>query len=118
MTPRFGDLSAEEVSDLWHTAQAISTPLEHYFKSHALTFAMQDGENAGQTVPHVHIHVIPRVGGDFVPNDKIYDELEGGIKVDAEKERKPRTEDEMAEEAMRLRNLFQSPLQIPQDDHS
>lgn len=33
----------------------------------------QDGPQAGQTVPHVHIHVLPRKGGDFEKNDEIYD---------------------------------------------
>ena len=30
--------------------------------SSALTFALQDGAAAGQSVPHVHVHVIPRGG--------------------------------------------------------
>jgi diadenosine tetraphosphate (Ap4A) HIT family hydrolase len=33
----------------------------------------QDGPQAGQTVAHVHIHVIPRKKGDFENNDEIYD---------------------------------------------
>lgn len=34
---------------------------------------IQDGPQAGQTVPHVHIHVLPRKAGDFEKNDEIYD---------------------------------------------
>uniref|UniRef100_A0A3Q0SK65 HIT domain-containing protein n=1 Tax=Amphilophus citrinellus TaxID=61819 RepID=A0A3Q0SK65_AMPCI len=34
----------------------------------------QDGPEAGQTVKHVHIHVLPRKAGDFKRNDSIYDE--------------------------------------------
>ena len=37
----------------------------------------QDGPHAGQTVPHVHIHVIPRKKGDFEKNDEIYDAVRG-----------------------------------------
>lgn len=33
----------------------------------------QDGPQAGQTVPHVHIHILPRKVGDFEKNDEIYD---------------------------------------------
>ena len=34
---------------------------------------IQDGPQAGQTVPHVHIHILPRKRGDFEKNDEIYD---------------------------------------------
>jgi bis(5'-adenosyl)-triphosphatase len=37
---------------------------------------LQDGPAAGQTVPHVHIHVLPRRPGDFEKNDEVYDELD------------------------------------------
>lgn len=53
----------------------------------SLTFVIQDGKDSGQTVQHVHVHIMPRRGGDFARNDQIYDELE---RVDADS-RKPRT---------------------------
>lgn len=34
---------------------------------------LQDGPQAGQTVPHVHVHILPRKGSDFANNDEIYD---------------------------------------------
>jgi diadenosine tetraphosphate (Ap4A) HIT family hydrolase len=37
---------------------------------------MQDGPAAGQTVPHVHIHVLPRYFEDISENDKIYDMID------------------------------------------
>ncbi|XP_021099770.1 bis(5'-adenosyl)-triphosphatase isoform X4 [Heterocephalus glaber] len=36
----------------------------------------KDGPEAGQTVKHVHVHVLPRKAGDFRRNDSIYDEAE------------------------------------------
>jgi len=36
-------------------------------------FLNQDGPQAGQSVPHVHIHILPRKNGDFENNDDIYD---------------------------------------------
>ena len=44
---------------------------------------LQDGPAAGQTVPHVHIHVLPRKFGDFEPNDKVYDAIDAASKEDA-----------------------------------
>lgn len=46
------------------------------WKSTALTVSIQDGVDSGQTVPHTHVHVLPRRPGDFPSNDQIYDELQ------------------------------------------
>uniref|UniRef100_A0A0E0MBU0 HIT domain-containing protein n=1 Tax=Oryza punctata TaxID=4537 RepID=A0A0E0MBU0_ORYPU len=108
---RFADLSSDETSDLWVTAKEIGVRLEQYHKASSLTFAVQDGPQAGQTVPHVHIHVIPRKKGDFEKNDEIYDaidvkERELKEKLDLDIERKDRTMEEMAHEANEYRALF------------
>jgi bis(5'-adenosyl)-triphosphatase len=49
---------------------------------HATSFniAVQDGVDAGQSVPHVHVHVIPRQKGDYDDRgggDRIYDAMDG-----------------------------------------
>ncbi|PSR94998.1 Bifunctional bis(5'-adenosyl)-triphosphatase/adenylylsulfatase [Actinidia chinensis var. chinensis] len=108
---RFVDLTAEETSDLWLTAQKVGSRLEDHHKASSLTFAIQDGPQAGQTVPHVHIHILPRKGGDFEKNDEIYDaidvkEKELKEKLDLDKERKDRSLEEMAEEAGEYRRLL------------
>ncbi|KAL7124639.1 hypothetical protein ABFS83_14G062100 [Erythranthe nasuta] len=108
---RFIDLTPDETSDLWLTAQKIGRQLETYHKASSLTFAIQDGPQAGQTVPHVHIHILPRKGGDFEKNDEIYDaidvkEKELQQKLDLDKERNDRSGEEMAEEANQYRKLF------------
>lgn len=119
---RFADLSSEEISDLWTLSQRVGTAIEKHYTASSLTLTIQDGPEAGQTVPHVHVHVLPRKVGDFEKNDEIYDvidesekelasELELLGKKEAEKldldiERKPRTPEEMAEEATTLRALF------------
>nr|GMD67044.1 bifunctional bis(5'-adenosyl)-triphosphatase/adenylylsulfatase FHIT [Ipomoea batatas] len=54
---------------MWSAAQKIGRQLESYHNASSLTFAIQDGPQAGQTVPHVHVHIIPRKSGDFEKND-------------------------------------------------
>ncbi|XP_031112691.1 bifunctional bis(5'-adenosyl)-triphosphatase/adenylylsulfatase FHIT [Ipomoea triloba] len=108
---RFIDLTADETSDLWCVAQKIGCQLESYHNASSLTFAIQDGPQAGQTVPHVHVHIIPRKSGDFEKNDEIYDALDEKEKelkqsLDLDKERKDRSMEEMAQEADEYRKLF------------
>ncbi|OAY58887.2 hypothetical protein MANES_02G210080v8 [Manihot esculenta] len=108
---RFADLTVDETSDLWFMAQKIGSRLEGYHQATSLTFTIQDGPQAGQTVPHVHIHILPRKSGDFENNDEIYDaidvkEKELKQKLDLDKERKDRSIEEMAQEAEAYRSLF------------
>ncbi|KAJ7539441.1 hypothetical protein O6H91_11G092900 [Diphasiastrum complanatum] len=96
---------------MWLTANRIGEKLEAYFKASSLTFAIQDGPAAGQTVPHVHIHILPRSTGDFEKNDDIYDVIDDKEKdlaehLNLDQERVNRTFEEMASEASALRALF------------
>ncbi|XP_049571340.1 bis(5'-adenosyl)-triphosphatase isoform X3 [Orcinus orca] len=72
---RFRDLHPNEVADLFLAAQRVGTAVEKHFQGTSLTFSVQDGPEAGQTVKHVHIHVLPRKAGDFRRNDSVYDEI-------------------------------------------
>eukprot|EP01104_Vermistella_antarctica_P010158 TRINITY_DN2680_c2_g1_i1.p1 TRINITY_DN2680_c2_g1~~TRINITY_DN2680_c2_g1_i1.p1 ORF type:complete len:168 (+),score=36.54 TRINITY_DN2680_c2_g1_i1:78-506(+) len=96
---RFHDLTEDEVSDLFASVQKVSRVLQKEYDCPALTIAIQDGKEAGQTVHHVHVHVMPRREGDFKRNDDVYTELD-------RKDRQKRTLTEMAEEASRLRSHF------------
>lgn len=113
---RFHDLSIEEVGDLWISAQEIGKVIEREYSAQSLTFTIQDGSSAGQTVPHVHIHVIPRVKGDWMDNDEIYPtinhsekEMDKDYKKRAgpdDESRKPRSQEEMGIEAKKLKQFF------------
>ncbi|KAI8370537.1 HIT-like domain-containing protein [Radiomyces spectabilis] len=104
---RLHDLSPEEASDMMISAQKIGHAIEKYYNGTSLTMAIQDGPQAGQSVPHVHMHLIPRRQGDWANNDDIYDELDNKKKGVDNDERKPRSTEEMKEEADRLRALFE-----------
>lgn len=140
---RFTDLTPEETSDIFSTVQKVQRMLSHvYFNPDgrpleaaiindlsklpskggptdgSFNIALQDGPDAGQSVFHVHVHVIPRQKGNEL-GDGIYDELAsdagnvGGQQFDVLKrpvggsqtpkvedvDRKARSKDEMDAEA-------------------
>lgn len=57
-------LSTVEYSHIWEVARRIATAQRHSLGSLAQHFVVNDGKAASQTVPHVHIHIIPRYRGD------------------------------------------------------
>ena len=72
---RFADMTSDEVTDLFHCVHRISPLLERAHSGTALTIALQDGKDAGQSVEHVHVHILPRKPGDFTNNDDIYEKV-------------------------------------------
>jgi bis(5'-adenosyl)-triphosphatase len=76
---RVHQLTPEELSDLWLVAQHVARVFEARFDAQAMTFAIQDGVEAGQKIPCVHIHVIPRKKADLVNKDEVYDLIEKNV---------------------------------------
>ena len=77
-TPRFTELTSEEVSDLFASVQIVCRALEKAYpsSSDAFNIALQDGKHAGQSVPHVHVHVLPRKEKDFSNSDEVHKLIE------------------------------------------
>ncbi|CAG8746396.1 15_t:CDS:2, partial [Racocetra persica] len=107
VVPRFSELTFEEISDLFSSAQTIGKVIEREYHATSLTIAIQDGPEAGQTVPHCHVHLIPRKAGDYANNDDIYKDIDKSTKIDNE-ERVSRSLEEMAKEAEFLRQFFKN----------
>jgi bis(5'-adenosyl)-triphosphatase len=62
---RLGLLSDNEVCHFFIFARKITDFLSSHFKADGFDWALQDGMSAGQTVGHVHLHMIPRWFGDL-----------------------------------------------------
>lgn len=128
--PRLSQLSVSETADLFNTVRIVSRTIERVYRATALNVAVQDGVDAGQSVPHVHVHVIPRQMGDLNDRgggDQIYEMMDGeqgnigkafmemqkALQARGEKrrdfaggpdsDRKPRSQEEMSKEAEWLR---------------
>eukprot|EP00428_Durinskia_dybowskii_P070848 CAMPEP_0170412214 /NCGR_PEP_ID=MMETSP0117_2-20130122/30850_1 /TAXON_ID=400756 /ORGANISM="Durinskia baltica, Strain CSIRO CS-38" /LENGTH=148 /DNA_ID=CAMNT_0010669891 /DNA_START=197 /DNA_END=640 /DNA_ORIENTATION=+ len=103
--PRLMSLTSEEYLDLFSTARIIAPRIEEHYQAEAMNVAIQDGVAAGQSVPHVHIHILPRKRGDFQRNDDVYEELEKQQLQEAfnPTQRKVRSVQEMSTECDKLR---------------
>lgn len=73
--PRVENMTTAETKDLFVTACRIAKVLDNYHDAKSTTITVQDGEFAGQTVKHIHCHIMPRKPGDFEHNDEIYIKL-------------------------------------------
>lgn len=120
---RLNQLEPDEAIDFYATVQNVAKAIEEYTHADALNIAIQDGALAGQSVPHVHCHIIPRRLKDLPNVDDVYkllDEHEGNMDAIYRKLRKanagafavdselrpPRSEDEMAAEATSIRDFI------------
>ncbi len=60
----FFDLFPDELSDLLKLLNSAKKPLDQKHSPDGYNLGVNDGPAAGQTVPHLHIHLIPRFKGD------------------------------------------------------
>ncbi|KLJ10518.1 bis(5'-nucleosidyl)-tetraphosphatase [Blastomyces silverae] len=88
--------------------------IQRVYHGTSLNIAIQDGAEAGQTVPHVHAHIIPRRKADLEHrggSDAIYEMMEGregniarhlGEMVEEKREREREREKEREREGSRF----------------
>ena len=82
----YSNLTETEAIEMWVSAKNIAENLKKYYHTNSVQISIQDGKDAGQTVEHCHIHLIPIPEGyksKGVDNDN----------------RKERTLEDMAQEA-------------------
>ena len=61
---RLNDVPADVATDLYDTIHHMVPVVEEAVDADATTVAFNNGEAAGQEVPHVHCHIVPRFEGD------------------------------------------------------
>lgn len=60
----FFEVTDAERADLMSLLATARDDLDHQFRPAGYNIGINDGATAGQTVPHLHIHLIPRYAGD------------------------------------------------------
>jgi diadenosine tetraphosphate (Ap4A) HIT family hydrolase len=58
------DLDADLQAELWQMVGKVRKILKDKFNPAGFNIGINDGAAAGQTMPHTHIHIIPRYTGD------------------------------------------------------
>ncbi|KAM9901106.1 hypothetical protein OXX79_004732 [Metschnikowia pulcherrima] len=120
---RFGDLTPVESQDYMASLQTVQKLITRVYHADSLNLAIQDGPESGQSVPHLHTHIIPRFKDDKF-DDSIHKQLESldlaaayddffdrktrfqnspGFVSTPDEDRHPRSEAEMAKEAAWLK---------------
>ena len=61
---RLGDVPADVAGDVFGTVARITPAVEAAVDAPASTVAINNGEEAGQEVPHAHWHIVPRFPDD------------------------------------------------------
>ncbi|WP_226039801.1 HIT family protein [Natrinema sp. DC36] len=61
---RLNDVPEDVATDLYATIHRMVPAVEESVDADATTVAFNNGEEAGQEVPHVHCHIVPRFEGD------------------------------------------------------
>jgi diadenosine tetraphosphate (Ap4A) HIT family hydrolase len=68
-TVSFFNLDREEVLGMFELLRVTKDILERKYHPQGYNFGINEGAAAGQTINHLHIHLIPRYNND-VPNPK------------------------------------------------
>jgi len=70
------ELSVEELGEMMVFARKITSVLILFFNCDGFDWTIQDGVSAGQTVPHVHLHIVPRKPLDIPESNEWYTETQ------------------------------------------
>ncbi|MCF8232254.1 MAG: HIT family protein [Bacteroidales bacterium] len=79
------ELPEEVYSDMMHFMRSVSGGLIKAFGASGINWTLQEGEDAGQTIEHLHFHLIPRKPKDLPEPGDWYPRLRENEVIDSDK---------------------------------
>lgn len=61
---RFSDLPSQKLAELFQVTQNLNGSIQGALGAQGSNIGLNDGKQAGQVIPHTHVHIIPRYKGD------------------------------------------------------
>ena len=105
---RLADLSEAEAHEVVPFVIKVNRILSELFKTQDFDISIQDGIAAGQTVMHLHIHIIPRILGDLPNAGDWYDLLYNDDKNVIDSAMRPKlSKEKLNNITLRLKNTSQ-----------
>jgi bis(5'-adenosyl)-triphosphatase len=71
------------ISELFIFARHVTDVLLSFYNADAFNWSVQDNESAGQTIPHLHLHIIIRKTDDLPEPGDWYQLLDKGANIDS-----------------------------------
>ncbi len=75
-------LAEEQIGRFFTFARAITGFITQLHNADAYDWSLQEGEAAGQSVSHLHLHIIPRQTNDLNPDEDWYVKLQTSKAID------------------------------------
>ena len=69
------ELSDQDLGEMMIFARKVTLVLKSVFNCDGFDWTIQDGVSAGQTVPHLHLHIIPRKPLDMPESNEWYSKI-------------------------------------------
>lgn len=60
----FEELTKDEIKAIFDLREKLKIALTKIFKTEGFNYAWNEGKLAGQSIPHFHLHILPRKEGD------------------------------------------------------
>ncbi|MCF7890814.1 HIT family protein [Candidatus Bipolaricaulota bacterium] len=80
---RFSDMPREVIGGTFSAVREVNKSILSGLGADGANVGLNDGEAAGQAIPHTHVHVIPRYAGDG--GGSLHSIVSGEVREDLEK---------------------------------